>query len=133
VKGAATLDTNSDSDHEADKSDHNLNIESDTDTEIISHPIEDEKELGAEFRQFYLGANNDIKELIRRLSPQEKEERMQKGLCLYCGEPGHVIANCMQIQQKERGRAIREPDEDEIWSYEDDPLNWEAIQQEEQC
>jgi hypothetical protein len=58
---------------------------------------------------------------------------MRKGLCLYCGKPGHVIANCMQIRQKERGRAIRGQDEDEIWSYKDDPLNWEAIQQEEQC
>jgi hypothetical protein len=98
VKGAATLDTHSDSDHEADKSDHNLNIDSDTEAETIPHPIDDKKKLRAEFRRFYLGANNDIKELIRCLSPQEKEERMWKGLCLYCGKPGHVIANCTQIQ-----------------------------------
>jgi hypothetical protein len=58
---------------------------------------------------------------------------MRKGLCLYCRKLGHVIVNCTQIRQKERGRAIREQDEDKIWSYEDDPLNWEAIQQEEQC
>jgi hypothetical protein len=50
VKGAATLDTDSDSDHEADKSDHNLDIESDTNAETIPHPIDDKKELRAKFK-----------------------------------------------------------------------------------
>ena len=107
--------------------------DSDTEVNEIPEVIEDEKELKAAFRQFYLGATNEIRELIRHLSPQEKEERMQKGLCLYCGKPGHVIANCTQIQQKERGRAIREPEDEDIWSYNDDPLNWNMVQQEEQC
>ena len=107
--------------------------DSDTKVNEIPEVIEDEKELKAAFRQFYLGATNEIRELIRRLSPQEKEERMRKGLCLYCGKPGHVIANCTQIRQKERGRAIREPEDEDIWSYNDDPLNWKTVQQEEQC
>jgi hypothetical protein len=64
VKGAATLNTNSESDYKADKSDHNLDINSDTDNETIPHSIDNKKELRAEFRRFYLGTNNDIKELI---------------------------------------------------------------------
>jgi hypothetical protein len=50
AKGAATLDTDSESDYEADKSDYNLDIESDTDAETIPHPIDDEIELRAKFR-----------------------------------------------------------------------------------
>jgi hypothetical protein len=64
---------------------------------------------------------------MRRLSPQEKEERMRKGLCLYCGKPGHVIANCTLIRQKERRRSIKSQEDEKIWSYQDEPLNWEAI------
>uniref|UniRef100_A0A3P9NEE1 DUF4939 domain-containing protein n=1 Tax=Poecilia reticulata TaxID=8081 RepID=A0A3P9NEE1_POERE len=29
-----------------------------------------------------------------RLSPEERQRRMRARLCLYCGEPDHVIANC---------------------------------------
>lgn len=28
------------------------------------------------------------------LTPQEKERRRKLGLCIYCGETGHVIRNC---------------------------------------
>ena len=135
AKGAITIEDKleSESEHYANESDHDMYRDSDTEVNEIPEVIEDEKELKAAFRRFYLGATNEIRELIRHLSPQEKEERMRKGLCLYCGKPGHVIANCTQIQQKERGRAIREPEDEDIWSYNDDPLNWKTVQQEEQC
>jgi hypothetical protein len=58
---------------------------------------------------------------------------MRKGLCLYCGKPGHVITNCTLIRQKERGRSIKSQDDEEIWTYEDEPLNWKTVHQEEQC
>lgn len=29
-----------------------------------------------------------------RLTPQEKQHRLAKGLCLYCGKPGHFAATC---------------------------------------
>ena len=58
---------------------------------------------------------------------------MRKGLCLYCGKPGHVIANCMLIAQKEHGRAVKSHEEEDIWSYNKGPLNWKVIQHEEQC
>ena len=57
---------------------------------------------------------------------------MHKGLYLYCGKPGHVVANCMLICQKEHGRSIKSQEDDEIWSYNDEPLKWKMIQQKEQ-
>lgn len=29
-----------------------------------------------------------------RLSPDERERRRSRGLCLYCGEAGHIVAQC---------------------------------------
>lgn len=29
-----------------------------------------------------------------RLSPEEKQKRLSKGLCLYCGRPGHFASSC---------------------------------------
>lgn len=29
-----------------------------------------------------------------RLTPQEKQQRLARGLCLYCGKPGHFAASC---------------------------------------
>ena len=31
---------------------------------------------------------------FRKLSPDEKARRLQENLCLYCGDPGHVVKNC---------------------------------------
>ena len=126
-------DTESETENYADESDHESYGNSDHESDEVPQPIDDDKELRTAFRRFYLAANTDIREIIRCLSPQEKEEWMRKGLCLYCGKPGHVIANCTQIRQKERGRAIRETQDEDIWGYNDDPLNWEPVQQEEQC
>ncbi len=30
----------------------------------------------------------------RRLTPQQKQQRLALGLCLYCGKPGHFAAGC---------------------------------------
>ena len=78
AKGAITIEDEleSESEHYADESDHDMYRDSDTEVNEISEVIEDEKKLKAAFRQFYLGATNEIRELIRRLSPQEKEQRM---------------------------------------------------------
>jgi hypothetical protein len=100
--------------------------------EEIPQPINDADEIKTQFRKLYVGSKDEIKELMWRLSPQEKEERMCKGLCLYCGKPGHIIANCTLIQQKECGRSIKSQEDEKIWSYQDEPLNWEVIQQKEQ-
>ena len=31
---------------------------------------------------------------FKTLTPEEKEQRMENGLCLYCGEEGHKAGNC---------------------------------------
>ena len=134
AKGATIVedsDSGTDSDNEDSDEDPYTDIEHDHND--IPQPIEDFDDLKTQFRRLYIKSKDDIKELIRRLSPQEKEERMRKGLCLYCGKPGHVIANCTLIRQKERGRAIKSQEDDDIWNYDDDPLNWNEIQPKEQC
>ena len=135
AKGINTSDDELDEEFEDDIDDDDQDpyMEIDFYHDENPQPIDDSDELRTQFRRLYTGANDDIKEAIRRLSPQEKEERMRKGLCLYCGKPGHRIANCTMIQQKEKGRAIRSQEEHEIWSQDDGPLNWKAIQHEEQC
>src|SRR5690606_36686218 len=46
----------------------------------------------------------------RRLTPQERTDRINNGLCLYCGEKGHAIANCPTApQNKPRTIGIRNP------------------------
>jgi hypothetical protein len=120
-------------DEELEDNDQDPYMEIDFYHDDTPQPIDDPDELKTQFRRLYAGSNDDIKEVIRRLSLQEKEEHMRKGLCLYCGKPGHRIVNCTMIQQKEKGRAIRSQEEQEIWSQDDGPLNWKAIQPEEQC
>ena len=134
AKGATTFGEESDIDsgYEYDDSEPDPYTEIDFEEDDIPKPIDDLDEMKTQFRRLYVSSKDEIKELIRRLSPQEKEERMRKGLCLYCGKPGHVIANCTLIRQKERGRSIKSQEDDNIWSYNDEPLNWEAIQQKEQ-
>ena len=134
AKGATTFGEESDIDsgYEYDDSEPDPYTEIDFEEDDILKPIDDLDEMKTQFRRLYVSSKDEIKELIRRLSPQEKEERMRKGLCLYCGKPGHVIANCTLIRQKERGRSIKSQEDDNIWSYNDEPLNWEAIQQKEQ-
>ena len=97
-------------------------MEIDFEQDMIPQPIEDTNDLKTQFRRLYVRSKDDIKEIIRRLSPQEKEERMHKELCLYCSKPGHVIANCTLIHQKEHGRSIKSQEDEEIWSYNDKPL-----------
>ena len=36
--------------------------------------------------------------LVRTLIPKEKKRRMEEGLCLYCGEEGHKVGNCLKKQ-----------------------------------
>ena len=74
AKGAITIEDESESEHYADESDHDIYRDSNNEVNEIPEVIEDEKELKAAFRQFYLGATNEDRELIHRLSPQEKEE-----------------------------------------------------------
>ena len=136
AKGVSTSedDSEEDSDTEDDESDDDdPYMDIDFIQEEAPQPIDDLNEVRTQFRRLYVGAKDDIKEILRRLSPQEKEERMRKGLCLYCGKPGHIIANCPLIQQKEKGRVLRSQEEQDIWSQDDGPLNWKAIQPEEQC
>jgi hypothetical protein len=42
----------------------------------VPQPINDEDELKTQFRHLCVNARDDIREFIRRLSPQEKEDRM---------------------------------------------------------
>ncbi|KAI4897414.1 hypothetical protein NFI96_032838 [Prochilodus magdalenae] len=35
-----------------------------------------------------------------RLSPGERQRRMRRGLCLYCGNPGHILRNCSLRPQR---------------------------------
>jgi hypothetical protein len=35
-----------------------------------------------------------------RLDPSERHRRLEKGLCLYCGEEGHVVASCQLAKQR---------------------------------
>jgi hypothetical protein len=46
------------------------------DYQDVPQPINNEDELKTQFRRLYVNARDDIREFIRRLSPQEKEERM---------------------------------------------------------
>jgi hypothetical protein len=135
VKGAfineEDIEYENNSDDEESETDPYMDIDFEEDE--IPQPIDNQEELKSQFHRLYVGAKEDIKELIHRLCPQEKEEQMRKGLCLYCGKPGHIIANCTLIQQKERGRVLRSQEEQEIWSQDDSPLNWKAIQSKEQC
>lgn len=39
-----------------------------------------------------------------RLSPQERARRMAEYCCLYCGKPGHVVANCPTRTLNRRAR-----------------------------
>ena len=93
-------------------------------------PIENASEAKEQFRRLYTSSSPDIKEALKRISPQEKEERMQKGLCLYCGKPGHRIATCNLLADKEKGRSIKvDDDEAELWDYDEEPLKVDKIRQ----
>jgi hypothetical protein len=43
-----------------------------------------------------------------RLSQEERQRHFRQGLCMYCGEPGHMCTNCPNLQGK--GRAHQEPE-----------------------
>jgi hypothetical protein len=40
-----------------------------------------------------------------RLHPSERHRRLQEGLCLYCAEKGHVIANCPLTRRRDHTRS----------------------------
>lgn len=40
------------------------------------------------------------------LSPKEKKRRLDLGLCMYCGQPGHVTANCPSAKKPQNGHSI---------------------------
>jgi len=37
---------------------------------------------------------------FKPLTPEEKKRRMEKGLCLYCGEEGHKVGSCPKKQNR---------------------------------
>lgn len=49
---------------------------------------------------------------IKILTPKEKKQRMEGGLCLHCGEEGHRAENCLKKQNrrtiKTRGAFVQE-------------------------
>jgi hypothetical protein len=40
----------------------------------------------------------------RPLSPEERQRRRDLGLCMYCGQPGHIAVSCPN-----KGQAVRNP------------------------
>ena len=49
---------------------------------------------------------------VKSLSPEERKRRMEEGLCLYCGEPGHRAGSCPKKHNrnvvKTRGAIMQE-------------------------
>lgn len=65
-----------------------------------------------------MNSHSDIEDMqidavrFKPLTPEEKKRRMEKGLCLYCGDEGHKAGNCPKKQNqriiKTRGAIIQE-------------------------
>ncbi|KAI4899248.1 hypothetical protein NFI96_022015 [Prochilodus magdalenae] len=47
-----------------------------------------------------LSAEEPMQVDTSRLSPGERQRRMRRGLCLYCGNPGHILRNCSLRPQR---------------------------------
>ncbi|KAI4895362.1 hypothetical protein NFI96_000963 [Prochilodus magdalenae] len=47
-----------------------------------------------------LSAEEPMQVDTSRLSPSERQRRMRRGLCLYCGNPGHILRNCSLRPQR---------------------------------
>lgn len=43
----------------------------------------------------------------KRLSPQERQRRIQEGLCLYCGGVGHFARNCSNRVSSYKAQTLR--------------------------
>ena len=39
-------------------------------------------------------AEKNIKETNRKLTPEERQRRKEKGLCMFCGAKGHLAKDC---------------------------------------
>ena len=50
-----------------------------------------------------------------KLTPQEREDRIKNDLCLYCGKPGHKVADCRaSARNKQQLAAVAVPSDDSI-------------------
>jgi hypothetical protein len=41
-----------------------------------------------------------------RLTKEERERRYREGLCVYCGEAGHLVNNCPQLNKSSKSQAL---------------------------
>ena len=53
---------------------------------------------------------------VRSLTLEERKRRMEKGLCLYCGEEGHKAGNCSKKQNRRtvKTRSAVIPENDDV-------------------
>ena len=58
-----------------------------------------------------------------RLTPGERQHRIDNNLCLYCGKPGHKAIECMAPPNKHPGTKLQQVETAERDEEPDDPLD----------
>ena len=62
-----------------------------------------------------------------RLTPGERQHRIDNNLCLYCGKPGHKAIECTAPPNKRPGTKLRQVETTERDEEPDDPLDDQSV------